>query len=96
MKSRWRKTTERIGEVGEEADWISTLRRYALVLETGRVSVTEPFDSNWMRRRARYSSVGLSHVNSPDLRNPANATRNATLRLIPSYSSLISSTIYGG
>jgi hypothetical protein len=59
--------------------------RYGSVFDAGSVRVIEPFVLNLTCFRTRCvrddEEFQVSHVNSPDRRNPANATQSAALRL---------------
>src|SRR5271169_29248 len=83
VRSVLRARTGQIGEDGEAARIMETPWWNGSVLDDGRVSLIS-FGPRTAWRRARYMPEGLSHVNSPDPRNPANAIYNAALRLIPS------------
>jgi hypothetical protein len=75
------------GEVGEAASWIAIPLRKGSAFDAGRLRVTELVPNvTCFRAKLNVDEVDdqLSHVNSPDRRNAANATRIAALRLTPS------------
>src|SRR5271170_2517094 len=60
------------GEEGDAARRMETPWWKGSVFEEGRVTVTEFRSMETWRRARRQTSPGLSHVNSPDRRKPAN------------------------